>query len=46
MILADVEAAIRVSGKGIADVRIELVWDPPWTRDMISEQGRQQMDWK
>ena len=25
---------------GVNDVKIELVWDPPWTQDMISEAAR------
>ena len=25
---------------GVRDVNIELVWDPPWTQDMISEAAR------
>src|SRR3972149_5036199 len=23
---------------GVTDVRVELVWDPPWTRDRIPEE--------
>ena len=22
---------------GVTDVRVELVWDPPWTKDKLSE---------
>ncbi|MBF88732.1 MAG: putative Fe-S cluster assembly protein SufT [Candidatus Marinimicrobia bacterium] len=25
---------------GVRDVNVELVWDPPWTQDMISEAAR------
>ena len=25
---------------GVADVAVELVWDPPWTPDMLSEAAR------
>jgi metal-sulfur cluster biosynthetic enzyme len=25
---------------GVRDVNIELVWEPPWTKDMISEAAR------
>jgi metal-sulfur cluster biosynthetic enzyme len=26
--------------EGVRAVAIEVVWDPPWTRDMITEEGR------
>jgi FeS assembly SUF system protein len=25
---------------GVADVRVELVWDPPWSTEMMSEAAR------
>lgn len=28
---------------GVATVRIHEVWDPPWTRDRITERGRERM---
>lgn len=28
---------------GVEAVEIHLVWDPPWTAEMISEEGKQQM---
>ena len=30
----------RLLQDGITDVDIEWVWDPPWTNDRISEEGR------
>jgi probable FeS assembly SUF system protein SufT len=27
----------------VTDARVELVWDPPWDRSMISEEGRLQL---
>lgn len=27
--------------EGIADTNIDIVWDPPWTPQLISEEGRQ-----
>ena len=26
--------------EGVEDVKVELVWDPPWNPDMISEEGK------
>tara|TARA_B100001248_G_scaffold220746_1_gene176653 strand:+ start:101503 stop:102051 length:549 start_codon:yes stop_codon:yes gene_type:complete len=28
---------------GVSDASVELVWDPPWTQDMISEEGKMQL---
>ena len=28
---------------GTADVSVELVWDPPWDRDMINEAAKLQL---
>lgn len=39
------EEAIRQL-PGVKDVNIEVVWDPPWTPDRISEWGRQKLGWK
>jgi FeS assembly SUF system protein len=25
---------------GIKDVELEIVWDPPWTKDMMSEEAK------
>jgi len=40
MILEDAGAAIRAV-PGVEDVRLDVVWSPPWTRDRISARGRQ-----
>ena len=36
---AQVEDAIR-SVNGIEDAKVEVVWDPPWTKDQMSEEAR------
>jgi metal-sulfur cluster biosynthetic enzyme len=28
---------------GVAEARAELVWDPPWSREMMSEAARLEM---
>lgn len=38
-IAADAKSRI-MTVPGISDARVELVWDPPWTQDMISEEGK------
>jgi FeS assembly SUF system protein len=34
-----VEDAIK-SVEGVSDAHVELVWDPPWNRDHISDEGK------
>lgn len=36
---AMVEAKVR-EVPGVSDVKVELVWDPPWRREMMSERAR------
>ncbi|MGE9296466.1 MAG: putative Fe-S cluster assembly protein SufT [Puniceicoccales bacterium] len=28
---------------GVAEARVDIVWDPPWTQDMISEEGKMEL---
>ena len=28
---------------GVSEAQVELVWDPPWDRDMITESARLQL---
>jgi len=28
---------------GVSEVRVELVWDPPWTRERLSEEAKLQL---
>ncbi|MFP6874926.1 MAG: putative Fe-S cluster assembly protein SufT [Verrucomicrobiales bacterium] len=41
-IAADAESKIMTI-KGVEDAKVELVWDPPWNQDMISEEGKMKM---
>ena len=29
--------------EGVTDARVELVWDPPWTQDRLSEEAKLQL---
>jgi len=40
MLCDDVRQAVRAV-PGVRDVRVAVVWSPPWTKDKISERGRQ-----
>jgi FeS assembly SUF system protein len=35
-----VRLAIKRNVPAVQDVQVNLVWDPPWTRDMMSEDAR------
>ncbi len=38
------DARFRVLGvEGVCEAAVEIVWDPPWTRHMISEEGRKKL---
>ncbi len=39
----EVEEKVRLV-EGVADVELELVWDPPWTPDMMSEAARLELN--
>ena len=41
-IAADAQARIMTIDE-IEDARVELVWDPPWNQDMISEEGKMKL---
>jgi probable FeS assembly SUF system protein SufT len=42
VIAADAQARI-MTVEGVDDARVELVWDPPWNQDMISEEGKMKL---
>ncbi len=45
MITADAQSALAaVLPPGVA-IDIALVWDPPWSPEMMSDRGRQMMRW-
>lgn len=39
-ITTNAEAAVRRAVPGVRAVRIDLVWDPPWRPDMMSDVAR------
>jgi len=41
-IAADAQSRIMTLD-GIGDAKVELVWDPAWNQDMISEEGKMQL---
>ncbi|MEZ5300124.1 MAG: putative Fe-S cluster assembly protein SufT [Verrucomicrobiales bacterium] len=41
-IAADAQSRVMTI-PGISEARVDLVWDPPWTQDMISEEGKMKL---
>ena len=39
------EAAIRRHVQDVESVSVEVVWDPPWSLDRMSETAKQQLGW-
>jgi FeS assembly SUF system protein len=42
MIADEVKAKIKAMN-GVKDAKVDLVWDPPWTPDKMSEEAKAQM---
>lgn len=38
-------AAIRAIAPAEADVQVELVWEPPWTPDLMSPEAQSRFGW-
>ncbi len=45
MLLREVEQKLRTQFAEAKAIRVDLVWDPPWSPARISEQGRRELGW-
>ncbi|WP_119155328.1 metal-sulfur cluster assembly factor [Caldimonas tepidiphila] len=45
VIVDDVEAELARVLPGAPDIAVELVWEPPWTPERMSERARRFMGW-
>ena len=45
MILDDVQQALEALAPTGVEIDIKLVWDPPWSPDMMSEHARKHLGW-
>ncbi|MCC6948405.1 MAG: metal-sulfur cluster assembly factor [Bradyrhizobiaceae bacterium] len=43
LLIYDAEDALRRRFPDARSIRVELVWDPPWTADRLSEEARLQL---
>jgi metal-sulfur cluster biosynthetic enzyme len=44
-LVAAAEQAIRARHPDVARVRVEMVWEPPWSPAMMSDAARRQLGW-
>ena len=44
-IVSSVEEAVK-KVKGVGEVEVQLVWDPPWTPDKMSDAGKEKLGLK
>jgi metal-sulfur cluster biosynthetic enzyme len=44
-LVESVREAVRAAAPKTADIEIELVWDPPWNPEMMSEIARAHFGW-
>jgi metal-sulfur cluster biosynthetic enzyme len=42
MMSEEVKMVLRNRFPDVSDVRVEIVWDPPWSPDLMSEESRRQ----
>ena len=45
MLVEEAKTALRVRFSDMASIHVELVWDPPWSPDRMSEEARRQLGW-
>lgn len=43
MMSEEIKAVLRDRFPNTPDIRVELVWDPPWSPDMMAEEARRQL---
>lgn len=43
MMTEEIKLVLRDRFPDVADVRVELVWDPPWSPELMSEESRQRL---
>jgi metal-sulfur cluster biosynthetic enzyme len=43
-LLAEIKRCIE-QHPSVSEAVVELVWDPPWHKDMITEAGKMELGW-
>jgi metal-sulfur cluster biosynthetic enzyme len=45
MLVEEAREVLRAQFADAPSINVELVWDPPWTPDRMSEAARRQFGW-
>lgn len=45
VIIREMDRVLRKRFPELGEMTIELVWDPPWSPDLMSEAGKQELGW-
>lgn len=43
MMIEEIKLVLRERFPDTPDIRVDLVWDPPWTPELMSEESRRQL---
>ncbi len=43
MMTEEIKLALRTRFRELSDVRVKIVWDPPWTPELMSEESRRHL---
>lgn len=43
MMTDEIKRVLSERFSGVPDVRVEIVWDPPWSPDLMSEEARHRL---
>lgn len=43
MMTEEIKLVLRARFPDLPDARVKIVWDPPWTPELMSEESRQQL---
>ena len=46
VIIRNMDKALRETYPDLGEMTIELVWDPPWSPELMSPEAKQQLGWK
>ena len=44
MMVMQAEAALRRHFGDVEEIRVHLIWDPPWSPDLMTDEGRRALD--
>ena len=46
VIIRNMDSVLRAAFTLLREMTIELVWEPPWSPDLMSDKAKEQLGWK